>query len=181
LGNSTRRMKPYFDTLLASVCGLLAAVSVYLSATGCEKISMVLWAVLFSGIDAVAGIVLITRRLRAHRSISTSVGAALTCIAVIISVAIWHWPLRASYSWSQNAFDSFAERVRAGQDLRMPQRVGFFKIEKALVSRDGIVCLWTMPNPAGSTGFVQCRRDHIPFNLWSVVKLDDQWQFISED
>ena len=42
----------------------------------------------------------------------------------------------------------------------------------ALIS--SVVCLWTRPHPAGSRGFVQCRRDYVPFNLWSSIPLDDR-------
>jgi hypothetical protein len=28
---------------------------------------------------------------------------------------------------------------------------------------------------------VQCAPDHVPFNLWSMISLDDRWQFIAED
>lgn len=175
-------MKPHHaDILLVSVCWLTAAAAIYLSADGCEKVSMVLWATLCSTIITAVGSVLVLRRRRAQCSIQFAVTNALICVAIVISVAIWHWPLRACYGWSRSAFDSFAERVRAGERLRMPQRIGLFTIEKAEVSSDGIVCLWTMPDPAGSTGFVQCRQNYIPFNLWSVVRLDDRWQFISED
>jgi hypothetical protein len=36
-----------------------------------------------------------------------------------------------------------------------------------------MVCLWTKPHPDGCTGFVQCRRDYVPFNPRLVVKPDD--------
>ena len=71
--------------------------------------------------------------------------------------------------------------MRSGENLPMPQRAGIFTIRKAELSRDRIVCLWIAPNSGGNTGFVQCGQDYVPFNLWSLVKLDDRWQFITED
>ena len=169
------------DIQLVCVCWLTAAAAVYLSADGCEKVSMIFWAIIGSAIITIAGLTLVSRRWRAKNFRSFAVLNAGTCLGVIISVAVWHWPLRVSYRLSRNAFDSFAERVRAGDQLSLPQQVGFFTIKYANVSDQGIVCLWTMTDPTGSTGFVQCGQGYIPFNLWSEIKLDDHWQFISED
>jgi hypothetical protein len=107
--------------------------------------------------------------------------APVVCLSIIISVAATHWPLRVTYVLSRDAFDSLAQRVRAGEHIATPVRAGFFTVRRAELSHHGIVCLWTYPHPAGSTGFVQCRRDYVPFNLWSLIRLDDRWQFISED
>jgi hypothetical protein len=89
--------------------------------------------------------------------------------------------LRAAYLLSRPTLDRVAEDVRAGQHVTRPTRVGLFTIVEAEVNRHGIVCLWVDPNPTGKTGFVQCGPDYVPFNLWSMVRLDDRWQFIAED
>jgi hypothetical protein len=81
---------------------------------------------------------------------------------------------------SRGAFDAIAQRVRAGEQMK-PQRIGLVTIRKAEVYYNGIVCLWTDLNPSGYTGFVQCAPDSMPFNLWSMIRLDARWQFISED
>ena len=81
---------------------------------------------------------------------------------------------------SRGAFDAIAQRVRAGEQVK-PQRVGLVVIRKAQVYHNGIVCLWTGLKPSGYTGFVRCGPDYVPFNLWSMVRLDARWQFISED
>lgn len=169
------------DLAFVGICWFLAAVVVWLSATGCEQSSMVLWGIVFSIPVVVLGSVFVGWRRHTQRSVFTALSGSLACLALIASVAIWQWPLRISYGSSRSGFDSLAQRVRAGEQLQMPQRVGLFRVRKAEVSRQGVVCLWTLPNPAGSTGFVRCGRDHVPFNLWSLVKLDDHWQFISED
>lgn len=182
IATSARLMeRHHIDIALAGTYWLLAAVAVWLSASGCEQIRMVFWSILFSIPVIVVGSVLVGWRRHTGRSVLTAAFGSLVCLALIASVAAWQWPLRVSYGWSRAAFDSLAQRVRAGNGLEMPQRVGLFTVRKAEVAHDGIVCLWIVSNPNGSTGFVQCGRDHIPFNLWSLVKLDDQWQFISED
>lgn len=105
----------------------------------------------------------------------------LTCLVIIGSVMVTHWPLRVAYWFSQPAFDQFALQVRVSDPMDFPRRVGLFTIRKAEVSRTGIVCLWTDPRPGGNVGFVQCGRDPMPFNLWSMIGLPGGWQFIAED
>src|SRR5262249_32507588 len=106
---------------------------------------------------------------------------AIVCLAFIASVMIAHWPLRVAYVLSRPSLDGLAQDVQAGQRLARPTRVGLFRVVQAEVRRDGIVCLWVDRNPAGKAGFVRCGPDHVPFNLWSMVRLDDRWQFIAED
>ena len=55
-------------------------------------------------------------------------------------------------------------------------------IKRAELSRNGIVCLWTDPQPGGNAGLVQCDSDRAEsFNLFEQMRLDDRWQFIRED
>jgi hypothetical protein len=107
--------------------------------------------------------------------------AAATCLVVIASVVTLHWPLRARYILSRPALDQLAQDVRAGKVFVGPRRIGLFTIVEAEVNRHGIVCLWIDANPTGKTGLVQCTPDYVPFNLWSMVNLDQRWQFIAED
>jgi len=90
--------------------------------------------------------------------------------------------LRFAYKISRPAFDKIAKSLQAGTKFRQPTRAGLFMIEKAeIYDRNGKVCLWTIADPAGSTGFTQCPPDDVPFNLWSMIELDGKWQFVSED
>lgn len=119
-------------------------------------------------------------RAKKQRSWPAVLGAAVS-LAIIVSVMAVHWPLRTGYFLSRCSLDRLAQDVRAGQPFVGPKRVGLFTIVGAETSRHGIVCLWVDANPTGKTGFVQCGPDHVPFNLWSMVSLDDRWQFIAED
>ena len=112
-------------------------------------------------------------------------GAALL---VVLSIAVFNWPLRIGYAFSRPAFNQVAAQVMAGEMPETPRRVGWFRIEGVALpedlfyyAEDGIVCLWTNVHPYGNTGFVQTSPDNLPFNLWSHFKLDNTWQFISED
>ena len=107
--------------------------------------------------------------------------AVITTIAILLSVATSDWPLHAAYALSRPSFDHVADHVRAGTPPTTPCLIGLFRIRKAEVSENGIVCLWTDDEARGPTGFVQCGPDDLPFNLWSHARLDDSWQFISED
>lgn len=174
-------MNRHVDVTMMCVCGACVTIALWLSATGCEQVGLVIWSIILSLVVFLVGAVFIGWRRYTKRSILPVLSISLGCLALIASVALWQWPLRVTYGLSSAAFDSFAKRVRAGERLLMPQRVGVFMIRKAEVYSNDIVCLWTFPNPSGNTGFVQCRRNFVPFNLWSIVRLDDHWQFITED
>jgi hypothetical protein len=169
------------DATLMSLLGLLALAGVVASGAGVEPVAGVLWAVLLSAAVVIVGSVLVGCRWSGQRRIAPALAASAFSLAVILSVAVTDWPLRVAYAWSRNSFDAVARRVRNGEVVATPWRAGLFTIRRAELSHHGIVCLWTKADPGGSTGFVECRRDHVPFNLWSMVALDDRWQFISED
>jgi hypothetical protein len=171
----------YIDTGLIALLGLLALAGVAHSATGGEQIGVVLLAIVLSAAAIIVSFLLVGYRRYTKQPVLPVFIAPVACLSIIISVAVTYWPIRATYALSRDAFDSLAERVRAGEQITMPVRAGFFTVRTAELSHQGIVCLWTVPDPAGNTGFVQCRRDYVPFNLWSLIRLDDRWQFISED
>lgn len=166
---------------MMSLLGLLAAAGVLHSATGGEQVGVVLLAVVLSAAIFIVSSLLIGYRRYTQRAVLPALIAPAVCLLGIISVAATHWPLRLAYAASRDAFDILAQRVRSGEHIATPVRAGFFTIHRAELSHHDIVCLWTHPLPNGSTGFVQCRRDYVPFNLWSLIRLDDRWQFISED
>lgn len=161
--------------------GLLALASVLDSATAGERMGVVLLAIVLSAPAILISSLLIGYRRYTQRAMFPAFIAPVICLAIILSVATTHWPLRVTYALSRDAFDAVAERVRAGEQIVTPLRAGLFTIRRAELSHHGLVCLWTYPHPNGSMGFVQCRRDYVPFNLWSMIQLDDRWQFISED
>ena len=164
-----------------SLLGLLALGGVLASASGGEQVGVVLLAIVLSVASIAVGSLLVGYRRHTQRQVLPVLFAPAISLAVIISVVATHWPIRVAYAWSRASLDAVAQRVRGGERVQTPLRAGLFTIQRAEFSHHGIVCLWTQPNPGGSTGFVQCRRDYVPFNLWSLVRLDDRWQFISED
>lgn len=164
------------DTALISLLGLLAVAEVLYSAIGGEQASVLVLAILLSGAAIVTGAVLI-----GQRGLRPALGATGLALGIILSVAVTHWPLRVTYACSRSALDAIAQRVKQGESIVTPLTAGLFTIERAKLSSHGIVCLWTAAGSDGNTGFVQCGPGHVPFNLWSMVVLDDRWQYIAED
>lgn len=173
--------RSYVDITLMSVLGMLAVAEILYSAIGGEPVFVVLLAIFLSVAVIIVGSIITGYRRPGQRRLLPVLAASVISLALLISVATTHWPLRATYAWSRNSFDTIAERVRNGEQIKKPMRVGLLTIQRAQLSEHGIVCLWLRPCLGGSTGFVQCRRDYVPFNLWSIIRLDDHWQFISED
>lgn len=119
--------------------------------------------------------------------------AAIVLVISLIAMASappTAWPLRLSFLASHREFDGFARALESGYRMTGPERVGRFLILKAEL-RDGRPCLWVDSDPAGYDGFVRnprrgsngklLGRSNLTFNLWSAVRLDDDWAFISED
>lgn len=171
----------HLDVVLMSVLVLLAVGSILHSATGGERVAVEFVGLIILAVALVISYLLVAHRRYTRRAVLPVLVVSLVCLSIIISVSQTHWPLRITYALSRDAFDDVAQRIRAGEHIATPVRAGLFTIRRIDASYRGIVCLWTHPHPGGSTGFVQCPRDDVPFNLWSIVRLDDRWQFISED
>ena len=171
----------FIEVRLIAGCALLAAVAVWLSASGTEKVSLILLCIPLGLTSIVLISVLVGFSRYKERPVWPIVLPALIMFTVLISTPATNWPLRAAYFASRRPFDQFAQEVRAGFEMTHPERAGMFWIARAEISRDDIVCLWIDMNPNGNTGFVQCSPDYVPFNLWSMIELDDRWQYITED
>jgi hypothetical protein len=108
---------------------------------------------------------------------------ATSAFAVIVSVAVTQWPLRAAYALSTSALEDAARRLRAGEQLETPRLVGLVIVRRAELAEyvRPLVCLWTDLAPNGKTGFVQWTGDDEPLSLWSNRPLTDGWHFVTED
>jgi hypothetical protein len=165
----------------------LAALSlVWFSFIGAEQSSVVLYALIVPLIAAVV-LAFLWKPIGPHKCKSVCARwinglSALACLAVFVSVPLTHWPLRLAYKLSRPSFNSVAQSLQSGAKFQQPIRVGLFTIEKAeIYDMNGRICLWTDLNPSGKTGFTKCPPNDVPFNLWSMIELDQDWQFVSED
>jgi hypothetical protein len=108
-------------------------------------------------------------------------------LAIVVSVAWTNWPLRASFRLARPRMNQMAARLEKGQSVSTPVRVGLLRIRRAGVgstpNRKGVVCLCTVEPGGDFEGFARTSPDKArsQFNLWTVIKLDDDWVFISED
>jgi len=158
-----------------------ALLSIGVSLAPMEQSRVILSSVLACGVTVIIACLLLRFARQRGQGPWPMLAGCIACLAVTASVAILHWPLRAAYFVSRSFLNSLAQDVRTGQPFAGPTRAGLFTVVGAEVSRAGNVCLWVDLNPSGRTGFVQCAPDHVPLNLWSMISLDDRWQFIGED
>jgi hypothetical protein len=129
-------------------------------------------------VSIVSGVIGITGVTEGNRLL---VIAPTASILLLLSMLIKNWPLHLCYRISSAAFDDLARRIHAGEKIATPVRAGLYIVWEAGFSHSGVPCLWTWPHPAGNTGFVLTEDAEGNFNLWSSTRLDDDWQFITED
>jgi hypothetical protein len=132
-------------------------------------------------------IVLIGRRQRKNQPTWPIHLALSASIAVVASVALFQWPLRAAYAASRPAMERIAKELYAGRKFTGPIRVGAFLVERAEIREyrrecccaptETLACLWLHVDPTGDTGFIQTWAKHDP--QWST-SLDNRWQFAAK-
>jgi hypothetical protein len=160
---------------------LPAAWAVWMSATASD-ITWVMFVCFVLVAFTPVWVILAFAKTNSRRQTVSVLTALLVSLSVMVSVAVIHWPLRVSYALARPSFDRLAARLQAGESVSGWQWCGLVTVKKAEVNHRGIVCLWTgVLNPAGRTGFVLCGPTNIPFHAWSVISMDDRWQFITED
>ncbi len=180
----TRRGRP-----LARWCPVVLALAIVaLSAGGIRPVVDIFCAGIASLFILVISPALAWRKSGGTHRLALIIATA--CIALMITVVATRWPLRLAFLASRSDFCAFAARLEAGYTLTRPERVGRFLIQKAEL-RNGRPCLWLDIDPAGFDGFVRNAPraadrslqgpPNTLFNLWSAVRLDDDWAFISED
>jgi hypothetical protein len=101
-------------------------------------------------------------------------------IGVLLAIAWTQFPFRLTFKISETALNQIASQIRTGKRPTLPSRAGLFTIRKAGQKDDGSIYLWTDPRPSGPEGFVFNYTGR-NYNLWSELKLSDDWFFISED
>lgn len=100
---------------------------------------------------------------------------------LVLSIALWGWPMTMAWATSSSALNRIADQAAAGAAPATPVRAGFFTIRRIEI-RQGAVCLWIYPNPAGPHGFVRCVAGKgPPCNIWSDTVLWKQWHYVEED
>lgn len=155
--------------IIASAVGELFPLAYLPVLVGVMYLPLVCTALLFrlAGVCPVSG----TRLAR---------GPILCVIAA--TVAFSDWPLRLTFACSRGSLERLAAQIGAGQSPELPVRAGLFVV-RGTENRNGIICLWTDPDPAGPGGFANCAPAGAArnFNINENVFLSGQWQWIVED
>jgi hypothetical protein len=107
--------------------------------------------------------------------------ASVASAAIVASVAIFQWPLRAAYATSRQALDRLADDVRAGKAPTGAVWAGPFRISDTEISYNGTACLWTDRRSGNRVGFANCDPHKLPLCPWTHITLDQRWQYLVED
>jgi len=104
-------------------------------------------------------------------------------LGVIVSVFVFHWPLRLSFAFHLREFETLANQVQSGRTTSLPQQIGCFTIKDAAVDFNGDVALWFDPSPARPAGFYRARNPILRprANVWASARITDHWWLIYED
>lgn len=167
--------------LIIVIYAIPALAIVAISAIMKSPLLVLIWGVFLGGFVVVVTSVLIGFSIKTRRKLAPSAASLLVYWLIFVSAAAVNWPFRLRFFLSRPSIERVAAQVTAGKSPTTPFRAGAFWIEQAELRRDGIVCLWTVPNPGGSTGFVHCRGETVPFNLFTCIDLDGRWRYIEED
>src|SRR4051812_14953196 len=124
------------NAALIALCGLIALATVLVSASGGEKVTVILLSFLLWLASIIVGSLLVSHALHTQRRVLPVLIAPVMATGIIVSVAATHWPLRLSYAMSRGTFDSIAQHVRAGEQVK-PRRVGLFAIRRAEIFHNG--------------------------------------------
>lgn len=171
------------DWTLIGLLGLLTLFAVFLSANGACLHSHWAIAYLFSSPAMLLSTLLVVNRICRERVVSpVIVGLIFVCPLLIISVGATQWPLRAHHAIFRNSFDSLAQRVRAGEQIQTPTKIGVVTVQRAEL-HGGHVYLLTSPKNSERGGLVQSSRDYNRFNynIRTTIPLDRRWEFIGEE
>jgi hypothetical protein len=167
---------------IAGLSSLLAAAVAWWSASAWDQATMIVTCIVAGFVVIFGSSLLIGWRREAGAGLfSGAVVWTFVALGIICSVGATQWPLRITFARSRAALDALAERVRARDEPSLPRRAGHFTIRRAFLADRDIVCLWTDPMPGRNTGFVQGRPIDIPFSVWTMVRFDDRWQFITQE
>lgn len=167
---------------LSLVLPLTAVVHAVYSATGGERVMVVLTAIALGLATAFAGASLIDARRRAKRRFGFAAATTFGSLALLISTATTDWPLRVAYAYSRPQLEQLAQRVRDRGAIDRATSIGPFTIRRAELSSSGVVCLWTdYARHGNNVGFARWPDKDVPLNLWSQIDLSDEWHYVAED
>ncbi len=166
------KLKPFLPSAIAVLAAIF--VSVFLIEDTIVILSCMAVALVGSAVAVVRCIYTKRSRWRAP---------GLTIAPVILFVAItWsHIPVRLVFHACRTKFDQVASQIDAGTPPATPFWIGPYKIEMAGRRGDAGTPYVCRNQVSGEiTGFVK-HPEGRGFNIWSCIRLDDEWSYIAED
>lgn len=156
------------------------------SATGKPLETVCLWVALSMPVAVAAGFLwtqpALTLWNTQPRLLIRRLAVVVACVSAILSVPVSQWPAFVAFHAFQPELERLAERVKKGEAISSPQRIGLFVIYDASISPDRVPCLWTDLNVSGKTGFIQCSdTEQFRYPLWSAHKMSSAWHFVMEE
>ncbi len=97
----------------------------------------------------------------------------------VASVFVWHWPLRLAFAIWRQPLEALYSRVKMGERIQTPIRIGTFTIHRAETLYDSYPALILDTNPTGPTCFI--RSPEVPGMAQSAILLQDDWILFAED
>ena len=106
----------------------------------------------------------------------------VTAAAFCFSVSHNHWPANTRFKMAEEKLSSLIAAHDDPTKIETPIWCGSCYIREVETRGDSI-CFWTDLTPAGYTGLVYTRDGHATryFNIWRNIRLNPNWQIISED
>ena len=165
--------------MLILFAGVTALIAATVSSLFTREDSIVILCSMAAGFFAVAFMLVCC--ILARRSRLQTLLVWLVFAAVFIGVAGSHLPLRLIFRLHRAEFDHVVAFIENGIPPAVPFWIGPFRI--TIVGQQGdskTPFLATNNDVSEIDGFVRHPQGH-GFNLWSSIKLDDSWSYISED
>jgi len=159
-------------------CVLAGAIAIFVSIFIIEK-SIVLISCLFAVLITVMAAVVRcnTKKCSRFRALTTTTIPAI----IYVGLTLTHIPLRIAFHAYRDEFDNVAKQVEQGNRPETPFWIGPFRIKMTGLCRDSVTPYLASNDDIGEIkGFVR-NPEGEGFNLWSLIKLDENWAYITED
>ena len=105
--------------------------------------------------------------------------ACLLPAALFVGLTCSHLPLKLAFASQRGAFDRAADAILAGEPPELARWYGPFRIV-AWGDRAGTPYL-VLRGEDGNPEVFAREPEGRGFNIWSIIHIDGQWSFVSED
>ena len=159
-------------------CGIAILLADVASTLICEPILLRLLA----GVAGVSTLLIAFVKIGTVGSGGKQFIARVLPVGIFVALVATNAPLKWRFALVSDEFDRVATRYEAGEQVDVPFTIGPWEIVEISRGYDesGPVMFWESVDGMGCWGFVRHPEGH-GVNTLSVVPLDDQWAWVSED